>query len=150
MKKHIKISIHAPTKGATQIDRYKVCDFGISIHAPTKGATISGSISGFLICYFNPRSHEGSDTLDTGDPSWCPNFNPRSHEGSDYDRLRSSRQYTDFNPRSHEGSDVRSSLMCGMSQISIHAPTKGATFTIEIEKSMRDISIHAPTKGATA
>ena len=33
--------------------------------------------------------------------------------------------------------------------ISIHAPTRGATFEMEIFPSQRDISIHAPTRGAT-
>ena len=55
----------------------------VSIHAPTKGATTL-----ILLIYqngscFNPRSHEGSDSLrcTAGCTPWC--FNPRSHEGSD-------------------------------------------------------------------
>ena len=37
---YVKISIHAPTKGATYKSGYPVIDILISIHAPTKGATI--------------------------------------------------------------------------------------------------------------
>ena len=56
----------------------------ISIHAPTRGATDAGKLPGRRDADFNPRSHEGSDGSEspyTDDPS---NFNPRSHEGSDY------------------------------------------------------------------
>ena len=100
------VSIHAPTKGATynsdmsKIDAqmfqstlprrerhkkiYTKTDYSrVSIHAPTKGATTL-----ILLIYqngscFNPRSHEGSDSLrcTAGCTPWC--FNPRSHEGSD-------------------------------------------------------------------
>ena len=76
-----------------------------------------------------------------------------------------------FNPRSHEGSDqTLSSVRCSP-QISIHAPTRGATDNIideqrdelfqstlprgerrklyQIKCQLKYISIHAPTRGAT-
>ena len=56
----------------------------------------------------------------------------------------------DFNPRSHEGSD--DSFQLGINvpcQISIHAPTKGATKQVGHDRKFCRISIHAPTKGAT-
>ena len=79
--------------------------------------------------------------------------------------------YSDFNPRSHEGSDmVKHPFQLG-AQISIHAPTKGATtvphrflqhpsdFNPRSHEGSdtitppslanSSISIHAPTKGAT-
>ena len=54
-------------------------------------------------------------------------FNPRSHEGSDclYKLSHLTSYY--FNPRSHEGSDCLYHLSVSYFQISIHAPTKGAT-----------------------
>ena len=57
------------------------------------------------MCYFNPRSREGSDH------SWgmtmpsVRHFNPRSREGSDLDILVYTGIKPDFNPRSREGSD---------------------------------------------
>ena len=77
--------------------------------------------------YFNPRSREGSDTLQEFG-SWLEGisihapargatrhprhrfllpvyFNPRSREGSDADREQCGADYGDFNPRSREGSD---------------------------------------------
>ena len=58
----LKISIHAPTRGATEkgIDRIKASS-AISIHAPTRGATHSLSKGLHQVQNFNPRSHEGSD-----------------------------------------------------------------------------------------
>ena len=55
----------------------------------------------------------------------------------------------DFNPRSHEGSDKKSRKGRSVYQISIHAPTKGATAPPQLSNGAFDISIHAPTKGAT-
>ena len=99
----------------------------ISIHAPTRGAT-RRNLPVLLLCsYFNPRSHEGSDT-----------------------RLPScffSLFY--FNPRSHEGSDTNMSLEKAVENISIHAPTRGATAAAPLTTAPSRISIHAPTRGAT-
>ena len=80
----LKISIHAPTRGATVtslISFNSVVDFNprshersdphiqrafpptchISIHAPTRGATPFPEIQGGYMIHFNPRSHERSD-----------------------------------------------------------------------------------------
>ena len=54
-----------------------------------------------------------------------------------------------FNPRSHERSDSQQSELITMLRISIHAPTRGATFTCESLRYLVSISIHAPTRGAT-
>ena len=56
-----------------------------------------------------------------------------------------------FNPRSHERSDgdIDCNGMCGR-YISIHAPTRGATFWIKHKGYNFYISIHAPTRGATS
>ena len=55
------------------------------------------------------------------------NFNPRSHERSDQTPRpnSSNRQY--FNPRSHERSDTDGDHKILELNISIHAPTRGAT-----------------------
>ena len=59
----VKISIHAPTRGAT----FRIVVFfhadPISIHAPTRGATLYKSTIQHFQIYFNPRSHEGSDKV---------------------------------------------------------------------------------------
>ena len=79
----ISISIHAPTRGATEsnveLDSYE----RISIHAPTRGATKGHDTTGGSVNDFNPRSHEGSDPFVVWIPGHLRDFNPRSHEGSD-------------------------------------------------------------------
>ena len=77
------ISIHAPTRGATFKDCYRLLCWifqstlprgerqyfhfcskmlkKISIHAPTRGATTFPGTFRSTYNYFNPRSHEGSD-----------------------------------------------------------------------------------------
>ena len=83
------------------------------------------------------------------------NFNPRSHKGSDDYVARNRPDKDDFNPRSHKGSDASTSVpttyFCGFQStlpqgerhwdfkiinpadyISIHAPTRGATFAVAV------------------
>ena len=124
------------------------------------------------LAYFNPRSHEGSDELSFGvnitqdisihaptkgatqwqQPGWSMrrDFNPRSHEGSDNIPLIGRAESADFNPRSHEGSDGGFDWDLMIYEISIHAPTKGATKAMMDNFGISGISIHAPTKGATS
>ena len=78
---------------------------------------------------FNPRSHERSDLRQIQSRPFMENFNPRSHERSDRCSPQESLQRLNFNPRSHERSDVY--LIVNLKvvyYISIHAPTRGATF----------------------
>ena len=121
----------------------------ISIHAPAKGATRPVFLPDNAVFHFNPRSREGSDSDSSiwvtapyrfqstlprrerrhimplaasriGFQSTLPrrerlcilwhfpilyNFNPRSREGSDCLHLRPCLSWIYFNPRSREGSD---------------------------------------------
>ena len=54
-----------------------------------------------------------------------------------------------FNPRSHKGSDFLFASPWLQYDISIHAPTRGATFLCGCRARREIISIHAPTRGAT-
>ncbi len=125
----IRISIHAPARGAT----YLPCVTGhyrsISIHAPARGATQRTRGEKRSLPYFNPRSREGSDNA--AHPRRCAggDFNPRSREGSDHTVLDRNITVEDFNPRSREGSDRSGKDTGGRSYISIHAPARGATFS---------------------
>ena len=143
------ISIHAPTRGATRAEQALSEYKNISIHAPTRGAThvywprIRSNTD------FNPRSHKGSDSVESpcmGRPqifqstlpqgerrSWHIHFPKVSRfqstlpqgerpiwHGQDFVELH-------FNPRSHKGSDFIYRPHRGGLEISIHAPTRGAT-----------------------
>ena len=55
-----------------------------------------------------------------------------------------------FNSRTHAGCDAQLLLMVlTLFDVSIHAPTRGATAICPIERSTSPVSIHAPTRGAT-
>ena len=56
-----RISIHAPTWGATTTKPIRSAYLAISIHAPTWGATRSLLHCLSILCYFNPRTHVGCD-----------------------------------------------------------------------------------------
>ena len=101
--------------------------YGISIHAPARGATLIFCLSLPCMCYFNPRSREGSDLF--------------------YFRLIFPIKH--FNPRSRGGSDVPVLPVPVTRKISIHAPARGATFSLACLTRKIKISIHAPARGAT-
>ena len=101
----LRISIHAPTRGATLQRNCNTAIRAISIHAPTRGATL---------CAFPlPDPYIFQSTLPRGErlvSSWdtlitSVHFNPRSHEGSDAELRNNPVHLRNFNPRSHEGSD---------------------------------------------
>ena len=77
------VSIHAPTRGATPfvmpLPRWRA----VSIHAPTRGATADRDRHQYADASFNPRSHAGSDRTTACTASRSFSFNPRSHAGSD-------------------------------------------------------------------
>ena len=77
------------------------------------------------------------------------NFNPRSDERSDHCQLLSTWRVLNFNPRSDERSDKGTCSFWHSRQISIHAPTNGATGSDFCSSPTSYISIHAPTNGAT-
>ena len=49
-----------------------------------------------------------------------------------------------------KGATVANPPVAVISDISIHAPVKGATYKCSVEHLFVEISIHAPVKGATA
>ena len=117
----------ALVKGETQI----AVDIGkrtfISIHAPAKGATRPLTRPSSSARYFNPRSREGSDVQRLLSKRTQYHFNPRSREGSDIRSGRGGQAVAHFNPRSREGSDIEAAEPARSTNISIHAPVKGAT-----------------------
>ena len=123
----------------------------ISIHAPTKGATFLKTLMPIVTANFNPRSHEGSDPKCTQITPRFIHFNPRSHEGSDSRRVAILTTFSRFQSTLPRRERLPVSHCAGqIFIISIHAPTKGATVERAGIIRLTMISIHAPTKGATA
>mgnify|MGYP007066360726 CR=1 FL=1 len=55
----------------------------VSIHAPTRGATAVPRLRFVRFRGFNPRTHEGCDQFNLVTPLLPASFNPRTHEGCD-------------------------------------------------------------------
>ena len=122
------ISIHAPTRGATEIGIKLIQICSISIHAPTRGATLYSCGSSLVLHISIHAPTRGATRQQVIDYLQGKNFNPRSHERSDVDKAIASpreiifqstlpreerhycrplcRNFRDFNPRSHERSDI--------------------------------------------
>ena len=123
-----QVSIHAPTWGATNhwqedlqlrlfqsthprgVRHVVACDIGqqhtVSIHAPTWGATVDGCRHCRCSISFNPRTHVGCDYIHCSYYYILICFNPRTHVGCDDQCLR----------------------LIKDKEVSIHAPTWGATY----------------------
>ena len=145
-----KVSIHAPTRGATHPEFQKNVDDLVSIHAPTRGATVLSRSGIRPMVSFNPRTHTGCDS-EAYSMSWrLSSFNPRTHTGCDLFLLGFIPAFARFNPRTHTGCDGHGlyDIVC-QSHVSIHAPTRGATINPSNSQPIRCVSIHAPTRGAT-
>ena len=126
-----RVSIHAPTRGATFISFHRAflggfnprthtgCDLLsgglstqaiVSIHAPTRGATtaiLAISESGSLFQSTHPHG-------------------VRQCINTTYVRVAC------FNPRTHTGCDTYQTLHACADSVSIHAPTRGATSIISL------------------
>ena len=77
-------------------------------------------------------------------------FNSRAHEGRDAGRMGAHEHCVCFNSRAHEGRDLRREFAVVTNvNVSIHAPTRGATRASPKDARLLSVSIHAPTRGAT-
>ena len=70
-------------------------------------------------------------------------------QGARLDVLLLSIQSDGFNSRAHRGRDVTASTCHALGEVSIHAPTGGATIIFIRRSKTTNVSIHAPTGGAT-
>ena len=110
-------------------DRYFHAIRKISIHAPTRGATRLICQTGLWTPDFNPRSYKRSDACFSSSVRSSIYFNPRSYKRSDFSIIVFPFQDHNFNPRSYKRSDDGMYPYPFSNIISIHAPTRGATFT---------------------
>ena len=115
-------------RGERRYILYSLSKYRISIHAPTRGATLLSQLCGPMQQNFNPRSHEGSDTVLQGFYFITGYFNPRSHEGSDTTARQPKVNHLQFQSTLPRGERPVGERSNGSSSIiSIHAPTRGAT-----------------------
>ena len=144
------ISIHAPTRGATPMSKLSSANSLFQSTLPQGERQLSGSPYLMISSDFNPRSHKGSDVLP---PSVSPHkstFQSTLPQGERHNKYIIDNMIVHFNPRSHKGSDIIYYICAAYAVISIHAPTRGATYYFSDDGMSEKISIHAPTRGATS
>ena len=122
------ISIHAPARGATSGDSAQINSTGISIHAPARGATSKFTlVLPFLIFQSTlPRGERQEELFAETRLKLFQSTLPRG------ERLFVRFRFSD------------------VSEISIHAPARGATDHAISALRYAYISIHAPARGATS
>ena len=99
----------------------------ISIHAPTWGATLEFTVIS-LRYIFQSTHPRGVRHCFSSINQTCQNFNPRTHVGCDFIVFFINQTCQNFNPRTHVGCDIKGGQKPPYKNISIHAPTWGATF----------------------
>jgi len=167
------VSIHAPARGATARGRSHCLPLSlVSIHAPARGATQDLSVARSTHLCFNPRTRAGCDKYPaSSNHRWdvsihapargataagylvirySARFNPRTRAGCDIPFSRYFAIHISFNPRTRAGCDQRNPRCVSPSDVSIHAPARGATNNSRIDRYFLCVSIHAPARGATA
>ena len=120
----------------------------ISIHAPARGAT-EALVPIFRDKVFQSTRPRGARPASVGARRSPRHFNPRAREGRDGVPGGAPRGQRNFNPRAREGRDCAARLAKPHVEISIHAPARGATGAVYDEERQAHISIHAPARGAT-
>jgi len=167
----MRVSIHAPARGATRALRHCLPDGWVSIHAPARGATsmsagfstrcrfqstplregrriVSGSEAKGEC--FNPRPCARGDIMARHPPAPPAGFNPRPcARGDSCGRTGKEKDHRFQSTPLREGRQAYTHPVIPGTRVSIHAPARGATSISPWFISSRDVSIHAPARGAT-
>ena len=143
------ISIHAPTRGATipPVVKKFLLIFQSTLPREERLARALGALGVYIFQSTLPREERRDNMKVIAEIEKFQSTLPREERLSSQARLIWWNQH--FNPRSHERSDNSGNLIRGGMVISIHAPTRGATFRGFFYRVIHMISIHAPTRGAT-
>ena len=117
----------------------------ISIHAPTRGATVATSRVKGCSADFNPRSHERSDDSGVYDSNNTNAFQSTLPRGERRKRKRESKTAEHFNPRSHERSEEHTSELQSV-EISYAVfclkKKKKREYPIDISESLCDLQFY--------
>ena len=101
----LDVSIHAPTRGATYIDKTHVVKYLVSIHAPTRGATAHAALVTHTFSSFNPRPHAGGDSSSSITGVASVSFQSTPPRGGRRIGFAMQLHHQGFNPRSHARGD---------------------------------------------
>ena len=123
----------------------------VSIHAPARGATLILEMVFATPLCFNPRARAGRDIVLADDVSTLFQFQstrPRGARQKDLIKKCMSDMFQSTRPRGARL--VSRSYSRAVYHVSIHAPARGATFSVGFPcRCLIGVSIHAPARGAT-
>ena len=168
----LAVSIHAPTRGATQVKTYRVSVLHPFQSTHPHGVRQAPHKDSLRLYRFNPRTHTGCDNRENKDNKPNKGFNPRTHTGCDHPSPCCHSPLCCFNPRTHTGCDSanigklfdmasfnpRTHTGCDVEYVKIEMHDKlfQSTHPHGVRPSLRScrntpvyVSIHAPTRGAT-
>ena len=159
-----KVSIHAPTGGATTTRCSRRAPSRFQFTRP-RGARPKRGVSPRSASSFNSRAHGGRDRAKTHHGPSCVfqftrprgarprprrtltrprSFNSRAHGGRDSCWTATGPSGTGFNSRAHGGRDFRAGRGDRRDEVSIHAPTGGATCISACSSSNRKFQFTRP------
>ena len=122
----------------------------VSIHAPTRGATKGKQLCKLAFTFQSTRPH-GARLIRPGVvTSRLPFQSTRPHGARRATPTASMRPWTFQSTRPHGARRQPLRPRRHRRQVSIHAPTRGATLMGGTAQYIANVSIHAPTRGATA
>ena len=145
------VSIHAPTRGATHNSTSINIHANVSIHAPTRGATRPTPGNMIQPFCFNSRTHAGCDQNMSNNITRRKMFqftHPRGVRRTVGIHSIKEDLFQFTHPRGVR--HHRLHIFPRSPQVSIHAPTRGATYSRTPLHNNGCVSIHAPTRGATS
>ena len=124
------VSIHAPVRGATDLDKALQFLEWVSIHAPVRGATYFCLLDERSVPRFNPRPCARGDPCGNRRLLCGNSFNPRPcARGDATARLTARRKKLFQSTPLCEGRPRAAARQPGRAAVSIHAPVRGATKT---------------------
>ena len=145
-----QVSIHALTRRATVCKVDKTYLKNVSIHALTRRATVLIITCGIAKQRFQSTpSRGGRRKTEFINGVSNLSFNPRPHAEGDKYQKKNSCVIACFNPRPHAEGDYVCMYVVLKYQVSIHALTRRATFSLIMYDGLKCVSIHALTRRAT-
>ena len=124
---------------------------GVSIHAPTRGATLFASVPAYPVTGFDPRPHARGDRPRLWPLPRRQCFDPRPHARGDPPGPPIRHRREGFDPRPHaRGGLVLRMLQNGMEEFDPRPHARGDHHHPPSHLHRRNVSIHAPTRGATS
>ena len=123
---HGHVSIHAPARGATPLDRLTRQTMPFQSTRP-QGARRLGALDGALGDEFQSTRPQGARLRQSSAMIFVVCFNPRARKGRDRRTMQLRPMCCSFNPRARKGRDRRAVGRGHRQLVSIHAPARGAT-----------------------